>query len=320
MAAADQESSIAAPRTRLARRSCLTVPASRPRFLEKADGSAADVVVLDLEDSVAPSAKEQARDAAVGALRTYAYRGKVRAVRVNALDTRWCLDDVRHVVEGARDRVDLVVLPKVEDVDHVHFADHLLAQLERKLGLERPIGLDLQIETARGLEHAARIAGASPRNRALVFGPGDFAADLRMPGLTIGGLRPDYPGELWHSFQARILVAARAAGLDAIDGPFAQVRDLEGLREAARRAALLGYDGKWALNPAQVDVLNEVFAPSQEDFDRASAIVDAYRHATDAATGAIVLGDEMIDEATRKLAMVTVERGRALGMRAGTRP
>ena len=294
------------------RRSCLTVPASRPRFHEKADGSAADMVVLDLEDSIAPSAKEAAREAVVGALRRYDYRAKVRAVRVNAVDSPWCLDDVRHVVYGAGDRLDCIVVPKVEDVDHVHFMHHLLDQLEA----ERRIGLDLQIETARGLENSARIAAASPRCRALVFGPGDFAADLRMPGLTIGGLRPEYPGELWHFFQARILVAARASGLMAIDGPFAQVRDLDGLAESARRAALLGYDGKWALNPAQVDVLNAVFAPSQEDFDRASAIVEAYQRATDEdATGAIVLGDEMIDEATRKLAMVTVERGRALDMR-----
>jgi citrate lyase subunit beta/citryl-CoA lyase len=219
------------------------------------------------------------------------------------------------VVEGAAERVDTVVVPKVEEADQVTFFHHLLGQLERKLGLERRIGLELQIESARGLENAARIAAASPRAETLIFGPVDFAADLRLPGLRSGDLRRDYPGDFWHYFLVRILVAARAHGLQAIDGPYVQVRDTEGLREFARRAASLGYDGKWALNPAQVEILNHVFAPSQEDFDRASAIVEAYRRATDEeARGAVMLGDEMIDEASRKLALVTVERGRAAGL------
>jgi citrate lyase subunit beta/citryl-CoA lyase len=274
------------------------------------------MVLFDLEDSVAPSAKESAREQVVQALRAYRYEGKVRGFRVNGLETRWCADDVRHLVEGAGDRVDTVVVPKVEEADHVSFFHHLLGQLERKLGLERRIGLELQIESARGLENAARIAAASPRAETLIFGPVDFAADLRLPGLRSGDLRRDYPGDFWHYFLVRILVAARAHGLQAIDGPYVQVRDTEGLREFAGRAASLGYDGKWALNPTQVDILNEVFAPSQEDFDRASAIVEAYRRATDEeARGAVMLGDEMIDEASRKLALVTVERGRAAGLR-----
>lgn len=300
-----------------ARRSCLSVPGSRPRFHERAADSDADMLFFDLEDSVAPSAKESARELVASALRTHEYAGKVRGVRVNAVDTRWCFDDVRHVVEGAGDRIDVVVLPKVEDADHVHFAHHLLAQLEAKLGLERPIGLELQIETARGLQHAARIAAASPRCETLVLGPGDLGASLRMPGLTVGDSLPDYPGELWHHFHAALLVAARAHGLQAIDGPFAAIRDLEGLRRSARRTALLGFDGKWAVHPSQVAVLNEVYAPSQADFDRASAIVAAYRRATEEdATGALELDGEMIDEASRKLAEVTVERGLAFGMRA----
>jgi citrate lyase subunit beta/citryl-CoA lyase len=298
-----------------ARRSCLSVPGSRPRFHDKADGSAADMVIFDLEDSVAPSAKEEAREQVVEALRTHRYEGKVRAVRVNGVDTRWCADDVRHVVEGAGDRLDCLVLPKVEDVDAVHFAHHLLNQLEWKLRLQETIGLELQIETARGLESSGQIARASGRNRTLIFGPVDFAADMRLP-TSVGGGGDGGDFAQWHYFLARVAVAARAGGLQAIDGPFVQVRDLEGLRESARRAAQLGYDGKWALNPAQAEVLNEAFSPSQEEFDRAHQVIEAYRKATDAdATGAVMLDGEMIDEASRKLALATLERGAAAGMR-----
>ncbi len=301
----------------IARRSCLSVPATQPRFFEKADQSAADMIFLDLEDSVAPSAKERGRELAIEALRTYEYAGKARGVRVNACDTKWCFDDIRAVVEGAGDRLDTIVLPKVEGAEHVHFADVLLQQLAAKHGLEREIGLDVQIESALGLENVERIAVASARLRALHFGPGDFMASLRVPELTIGSTPAAYPGEFFHYAHFRILVAARAHGLMAVDGPFAQVRDLDGLRASAARVAALGYDGKWALNPAQAEVLNDVFAPSQDDFDKASAIIDAYAHSADAeATGAVMLGDEMIDEASRKMAAVMVERGRAAGMKA----
>lgn len=296
------------------------MPATQPRFHEKADQSAADVVFLDLEDSVAPGAKARGRELAVAALRSHAYEGKLRGVRVNDCDTQWCHDDLAAVVEGAGDRLDLVVLPKVEGPEHVHFADVLLTQLERKHGLDRRIGLDLQIESARGLERVEEIAAASDRNQALVFGPGDFQASMRIPGLSIGRTPPAYPGEFWHYVHFRILVAARAHGLQAVDGPYGAVRDLDGLRAQAERAAALGFDGKWALNPAQAEVLNEVFSPSQADFDRASAIVDAYAQATDVdEKGAVMLGEEMIDEASRKLAAVMVERGRAFGMRPSPR-
>jgi citrate lyase subunit beta/citryl-CoA lyase len=273
------------------------------------------MVLFDLEDSVAPTAKEQAREQVVQALRTYRYRGKVRGVRVNPVETRWCADDVRHVVEGAGDRLDCLVLPKADDVDAVHFMHHLLNQLEWKLSLDRPIGLELQVESARGMENSARVAAASSRNRALIFGPVDFAADMRLPALGAADTRPDYPGDLWHFFLARVAVAARASGLQAIDGPYVRVRDLEGLRDSARRSAALGYDGKWVLHPDQVVVVNQVFSPSQEDFDRAHQVLEAYRQATEVElTGAVMLGDEMIDEASRKLAMATLERGQAAGM------
>jgi citrate lyase subunit beta/citryl-CoA lyase len=296
------------------------VPGSQPRFHEKADQSAADEIFLDLEDSVAPSMKERARELVVEALKRYGYEGKVRAVRVNDVDTRWCYGDIVAVVEGAGEHLDCLLIPKVEGAGHVHFVDHLLTQIEANRSLPHRIGLELQIETARGLDHVSEIAAASTRNEALIFGPGDFAASMRLPALTIGGLRPEYPGDFWHYFMARIVVAARANGLQAIDGPYVQIKDLEGFRTFAQRAAMLGYDGKWALHPTQIDVLNEVFAPRQEDFDRAAAILEAYRQATDVdEKGAVMLGDEMIDEASRKLAAVMVERGEAAGMKPSGR-
>jgi citrate lyase subunit beta / citryl-CoA lyase len=295
----------------------LAVPGSNPKFHAKADQSAADQIFLDLEDSVAPGAKAAARDQVVEALRTYPFAGKVRAVRVNACDTKWCFDDIIAVVEGAGDRLDCLVIPKVEDVDHVHFVAHLLNQLEWKHRLDRRIGLELQIESARGMENINAIAGASDRAETLIFGPGDFSASLRLPELTVGRLQPDYPGDFWHYFLVRVVVAARANGLQPIDGPYAQVRDKEGLRTFAKRAAMLGFDGKWALNPVQVDVLNDVFSPRQEDYDKAVAMLEAYRTATDVEhAGAVMLGDEMIDEASRKMAAVIVERGEAFGMKA----
>jgi citrate lyase subunit beta/citryl-CoA lyase len=273
------------------------------------------MVLFDLEDSVAPGVKEQAREQVVQALRSYRYEGKIRGLRVNGVDTRWCADDIRHVVEGAGDRLDCLVLPKVEDAAAVHFAHHLLNQLELKLGLGRQLGLELQVESAKGLENCVRFALASPRNQTLIFGPVDFAADMRLPGIRASDQRTSYPGDFWNYFLARIAVAARASGLQPIDGPFTEVRDMEGLRESARRAAMLGYEGKWVLNPAQAQVVNEVFSPRQADFDRAHEIVEAYRRATEVdATGAVMLGEEMIDEASRKLALATLERGRAAGM------
>jgi citrate lyase subunit beta/citryl-CoA lyase len=275
------------------------------------------MVILDLEDSVAPGAKAQGRDGVVDALRGHRYEGKVRAVRVNPLDTPWCLDDVRHVVEAVGDRVDSLVVPKVEDVASVHFLHHLLGQLERKLALPHRIGLDVQIESPRGVELVSDIAAASDRVLALHFGPGDFGAAMRAPGLTIGDAVDSYPGDLWHAVRVRILVAARVRGIQAVDGPYARFRDLAGLRATAGRAAALGYDGKWAVHPDQIAVLNEVFSPTQDEFDRATAIVEVYRRALEEeATGAVEFDGEMIDEATRRMAEVMVERGRAIGMEA----
>ena len=298
-----------------ARRTCLTVPGSEPRFHAKANESAADEIILDLEDSVAPVAKADARGAVVRALHAHPYAGKTKVVRVNGLDSEWHEDDVAEIVAGAGALIDCVMVPKVESGDEVRAIDDAIATLERRHGLTRAIGLELQIESARGLDRVSEIAAASRRTETLVLGPGDLSASLHTPGLTLGGMRADYPGDFWHYFLARIVVAARAYGLQPIDGPYGDVRDLDGLRESARRSALLGCDGKWAIHPSQIAVINEAFTPAQADVDRAAAILDAYAHATNERTGAVMLAGEMIDEASRKMAEVVMERARAFGMR-----
>jgi citrate lyase subunit beta/citryl-CoA lyase len=285
-------------------------------MLAKAVGLDADQVFLDLEDAVAPSLKnDDTRQAIVGALREPTWVARTRAVRVNAVGTPWCLDDIVTVVAGAGECLHCVMLPKVEDAAQVHFAAQLLAQLELKHGLRRPIGLEVQIESPRGLLEIERIAAASDRIETLIFGPGDYAAAVGVPQLSVGALEPDYPGDPWHYVLSRIVTTARAFGLQAIDGPYSAIRDLDGFREVARRSRLLGFDGKWALHPDQIAVCNEIYRPGPEEFERALRIIDAYRTATDSdGVGAAMFEGEMIDEASRKMAAATAERGRAAGM------
>jgi citrate lyase subunit beta / citryl-CoA lyase len=297
------------------RRSCLSVPGSSPKMLSKAPGLPADEVFLDLEDSVAPGAKEEARGNVVQALKEGDWTGKTVVVRVNGVDTRWCYRDVIEVVEGAGELVDCLMVPKVEHPGDVTFVSRLLDQIEATLGAGRRIGLELQIETAAGLTNIDVIAAASDRAETLIFGPADMSASLGLPTVTAGLPMPGYPGDHWHFVLMRILVAARNAGLQAVDGPYLVIKDLDGFREMAVRARALGYDGKWALHPGQIDVLNEVFAPTQDEFDKAEAVLEAYRHATDVQlTGAVMFGTEMIDEASRKMAEQLAMRGRAAGM------
>lgn len=308
----------AVTRGRGARRTCLAVPGSSERMLEKAQTLATDMVFLDLEDAVAPDAKSAARASVVRALVEGSWGGRVRSVRINAASTPWALDDLRAVVEGAGDHFDTVMLPKVSDVDHVHWLDLSLGMLEATLGLPSgAIGIEIQIEDARGLLNVDRIAASSPRIQALHLGPGDMHASLAVPALSLGALTPDYPGDVLHHVMGRLLVAARAHDLQVLDGPFLGIHDADGLRASARRSAALGYDGKWVLHPAQVDIVNDSFTPSQSAYDRAELILDAYAYWTSAAggsRGAVMLGDEMIDEASRKMALVQSARGRAAGL------
>jgi citrate lyase subunit beta/citryl-CoA lyase len=284
-------------------------------MLAKAPSLPADEVFMDLEDSVAPAAKEEARGNVVQALKEGDWTGKTVVVRVNGVDTKWCYRDVIEVVENAGHYLDCLMIPKVQYGTDVTFVDDLLRMIEDSIGLDNRIGLEVQIETATGITNIDDIAEASDRTETLIFGPADMSASLGLPTLTAGLPMPDYPGDHWHFILMRILVAARNAGLQAIDGPYLVIKDLDGFREMALRARALGYDGKWALHPGQIDVLNEVFTPTQEEFDKAQAILEAYRHATEVElSGAVMFGAEMIDEASRKMAEQLSARGRAAGL------
>ena len=297
------------------RRSCLSVPGSSPKMLAKGPSLPADEVFMDLEDSVATLAKEEARGNVVQALKEGDWSGKTVVVRVNGVSTKWCAHDVLDVVGNAGEYVDCVMVPKVEQASDVTFVDNLLRMIEDSTGLGKRIGIEIQIETATGIRNIDGIAAACDRAETLIFGPADMSASLGLPTVTAGLPMPGYPGDHWHHLLSTILIAARHAGLQAIDGPYLVIKDLDGFREMALRARALGYDGKWALHPGQIDVLNEVFSPTQEEFDKAEAILEAYRHATEVeGVGAVMFGAEMIDEASRKMAEQLAARGRAAGL------
>ena len=284
-------------------------------MLAKGPTLPADMVFMDLEDSVAPLAKEEARGNIVEALKTNDWGDKTVVVRINSIDTQWAADDLKTVVEGAGEYLDCIMIPKVQHAHEVKFVDHMLRMIETNLGLEKRIGLEIQIETATGLKNIHEIAHASDRAETLIFGPADMSASLGLPTVTAGLPMPGYPGDHWHWVLETILVAARDAGLQVIDGPYLLIKDLDGFREMALRARALGYDGKWALHPGQIDILNDVFKPTQEEYDKAEALLDAYKHSTEIdKRGAVMFGNEMIDEASRKMAIQFAERGRAAGM------
>ena len=288
-------------------------------MLEKAQGLDADEVFLDLEDAVAADAKDQARRNIIAALNEGNWSGKTVAVRVNDWTTSWTHRDVIDVVAASGARIDTLILPKADTPHHVAALDLLLTQVETASGLDvGRIGIEAQVESARGLLDLDAIASASTRVEALVFGPADFMASINMRSLVVGEQPPGYDvGDAYHYALMRILVTARAHGLQAIDGPYLQVRDVDGFRRSARASAALGFDGKWVLHPDQIAAGNEVFAPAQDDYDRAEAILDAYAHSTSEEgghRGAVMLGDEMIDEASRKMALVIAAKGRAAGL------
>lgn len=300
------------------RRTCLSVPGSNARMVEKAKTLPADEVFLDLEDAVAPDAKAAARTLVGAALAGPGWAGQLRGVRVNDWTTPWTYTDVIDVVSAAGAHLDVIVLPKVTDASHVHALDLLLTQVERSHGLEvGRIGIDAQIEDARGLVNVSAIA-AAPRVQALVLGPADLMASLNMRTLVVGEQPAGYDvGDAYHHVLMTILVAARAHGVAAVDGPYLKVRDVEAFRRVAGRSAALGFDGKWVLHPDQIAAGNEIYSPRQQDYDRAELILEAYDwHTSQAggARGAVMLGDEMIDEASRKMALVVAAKGRAAGM------
>src|SRR3954453_3308969 len=306
------------------RRTILSVPGSSAKMIEKAKTLPADEVFLDLEDAVAPDAKGQARSQVASALAEPGWAGQLRGVRVNDWTTPWTYSDIIEVVSIAGASLDVVVLPKVTEVSHVNALDLLLSQLETTHG--HPvgrIGIEAQIENAQGLTNIDAIA-ACPRVQALVLGPADMAASLNMRTLEVGEQPEGYDvGDAHHHVLMRILIAARTHGVLAIDGPYLKVRDIDAFRRVAGRSAALGYDGKWVLHPDQIAAGNEIFSPRQADYDHAELILEAYEWHTTAAggaRGAVMLGDEMLDEPSRKMALVIAGKGRAAGMQRQSDP
>ncbi|HEY4279186.1 MAG TPA: CoA ester lyase [Conexibacter sp.] len=300
------------------RRSCHAVPGSNERFLEKATGLDADEVFLDLEDAVAQSEKARARAQVITALHELDFGTKTVVVRVNGTDTPHYYRDLIDVVEQAGNKLDAIMLPKVMTPGDVEMTDKLITQIELAKGYEvGRIGIEAQIEDAKGLIACEQIATASPRMETLIFGPGDYSAAIGIPITTIGGTPDGYPGDHLNYLYTRLVVAARAAGIQAIDGPYGNFRDEEGLRERARISRALGLDGKWTIHPGQIAVVNEVFSPSKAEWERAEAMLAAYREAADeGGRGAAMFDGEMIDEANRKMAERVAEAGRAAGYAA----
>jgi citrate lyase subunit beta / citryl-CoA lyase len=275
---------------------------------EVAARAGADLVFLDLEDACAPAAKESARATAVAALTDLDWGRTIRAVRINALDTQWCHDDIIEVVTGARNALDVIIIPKVLNAQDVWWVDVLLTQLETKLGLPHRIGLEALIEEADGLLNARDIARSSDRLQALIFGAGDLSASLR--ARVDGNFQPagEYPGDYWHAVRVQVLAAARAAGIAAIDAPYPGYRDEEGYRGEATRAGLLGFDGKWAIHPGQVPVANEVFTPSADEVEAARAVIADYRLAESKGVGAVGRNGKLVDAALMRHAANVLRR------------
>lgn len=284
------------------RRSELATPASSERMCEKAPGSGADLVFLDLEDACAPNVKESSRAIAIAALTEQDWGRTVRAVRVNGIDTPWCYGDVVDIVTKAGAALDVIIVPKARSARDVWWFDVLLTQLETKLDLERRIGLEVLIEEAEGLTNAPEIAKASDRLEAIIFGAGDLSASMR--ARVDGNFDPvgEYPGDFWHFARVQVLAAARGAGIDAIDAPYPAYTDHDGYRLAATHASLLGFDGKWAIHPDQVAIANEVFAPTEAEIAEAREAIAVYRASEADGVGAIGRDGKLVDAAHMRLA------------------
>ncbi|HEY9080940.1 CoA ester lyase [Magnetovibrio sp.] len=309
-------------------RSELAVPGSSTRFLEKAASGTADMVFLDLEDAVAPSDKEQARKNIIAALHDLDWSGKTVSVRINGLDTHYMYRDVVDIVEQAGDKLDLIMIPKVGTAADVYAVDMLVTQICAAKGYTNKIGFEMIIETALGMQNVHEIAAASPRNESLHFGVADYAASTKARTTAIGGPNPGYGvltdplddagtrdfhwGDMWHYAIARMVVAARANGLRPIDGPFGDIKDLDGYRAQAMRAAILGCEGKWAIHPTQVDAANDVFSPSEAEVAKANAILAAMEQAQKEGKGAVTLDGRLIDIASIKQAEVMVKTAAAI--------
>ena len=299
------------PRRR--RRCQLSVPGSNPRMIEKSASSGADHVFLDLEDAVAPNAKVTARGQIVDGLNHLDWGETVRCVRINDTGTQWCWEDVVTVVEKAGTNLDTIMLTKPYDASDVLFVDKLLTQLELKLGLKKKIGLELLIEETLGLQNVEEIANCTPRLEAMIFGMGDYSASQGIdPSVLYGGYK--YPGDIFHYAKFRVAMAARARGIDAIDGPFGNIKHIEGYQESCRQARALGMIGKWALHPAQIESAQTVFTPELEVVEDARELTAAYRESEARGEGAVMIKGRFADAATVRLLANTLDLAELYGI------
>ena len=303
-----------APARQRLQRSELAVPGSNPALFEKAAASDVDYVFLDLEDAVAPGDKVQARLNVIEGLRDIDWRGlgKTISVRINGIDTHYMYRDVVDVVEQAGEHLDTILIPKVGVAADVYMVDAMVSQIEEACGLTEKIGIEALIETTLGMANVESVAISSPRLEAMHFGVADYAASCRARTTNIGGLNPDYPGDQWHQALSRMLVACRAYGLRPIDGPFGDFNDPDGYIDGARRAAALGYEGKWAIHPSQVALANEVFSPPVAEVDRAHRILVALEEAAAEGRGAAQLDGRMIEAASARMAENVVAQAAAI--------
>jgi malyl-CoA/(S)-citramalyl-CoA lyase len=300
------------------RRSNLSVPGHVSKMHSKAVNCAADVVMLDLEDSVPVDQKEQARKQVIKTLHEFDWSEKTVTVRINSLDTPFGYRDLLEVAEGAGERIDAIVIPKVNTVRDIHFADHMLNGVEMNRKFTKTIGLEASIETAEGLLNAAGIAAASPRLLTLVFGIADYSASVgaRLVSISGHGEKEDelYPGHRWHYPLSQLVMSAKANGLMAIDAPYGNFKDDDGLRKAAVMTCALGCDGKWAIHPAQIEVINDVFTPATSEIELAQKILDANKKAISLGKGAIAVEGRMVDQATVRMAQQLCSQARHLGL------
>jgi citrate lyase subunit beta/citryl-CoA lyase len=293
-------------RPRRARRVQLSTPGSSEKMIAKAVASAADHVFLDLEDAVAPNQKAAARQKIVNALNDLDWGRKVRCVRINDLSTPYALDDIVEIVTGAGPRLDTLMMTKVMSPSDIEFVDRLLGMLERKLHLPHPIGLEALIEEVQGLQNVDSIARASPRLECLIFGMGDFSASMGIDLATAIGNTEGYPGDIWHYARFRLVMACRAAGIDPVDGPYADFRNDTGYREECRRAGILGCVGKWAIHPNQIPLALAAFSPDPGKIAEARRLVEAYAAAEAEGLGAIKVDGVMVDVASIRLLKNTI--------------
>jgi citrate lyase subunit beta/citryl-CoA lyase len=302
-------------RPKRARRCQLSVPGSSEKMMTKAAGLAVDHIFLDLEDAVAPAEKPSARGKIVEALNNLDFGNSVRCVRINDIETPWAYKDIIEVVTGAGENLDTIMIPKVKHAHEVKWVDILIHQIEQDIGLKHRIGIELLIEEVEGMQNVDEIAVATPRLEAMVFGMGDNSASQ---GVDVKEAMSSgdsvYPGDIWHYQRQRVVIACRAAGIDAVDGPFGNFRDPESYEREATRAMVLGCVGKWAIHPAQVEIAQRVFSPTEEEVERARKIVQAYDAAVARGEGAAQVDDAMIDAASVRLVQNTLDKANLYGL------